>query len=118
MASPSRWILVLGGWYRHRFSDLGQKKSSRLWGRHYSPSQWWFHCAELATATTILVASRLVTPVSRTLMLSSAALLGLVSIRSIQFKTVQGIAWAWLITMPISAGLGASIFTVARLLFL
>jgi len=53
------------------------------------------------------------------LMLSSAALLGLVE-SSIQVNSIQNrsVAWAWLITMPISAGLGASIFTVARLLFL
>lgn len=77
-------------------------------------------CAELATATTILVASRLGLPVSTSHALVGGVVgIGLVqSIKSIQFKTVQGIAWAWLITIPISAGLGASIFTVARLLFL
>ena len=73
-------------------------------------------CAELATATTILLASRLGLPVSTSHALVGGVIgIGLVqSIKSIQFKTVQAIARAWLITIPISAGLGASVFSILR----
>jgi PiT family inorganic phosphate transporter len=69
-------------------------------------------CAELATATTILLASRLGLPVSTSHALVGGVVgIGLVqNFKSIQFKTLQGIAGAWLITIPISAGLGAIIF--------
>jgi PiT family inorganic phosphate transporter len=33
---------------------------------------------------------------------------------AIRWETVRGIVLAWLITVPIAAGLGAGIFTVAR----
>lgn len=115
------WILVLGG--------AGIVTGLAIWGKKViatigegiiplQPSGGF--CAELATATTILVASRLGLPVSTSHALVGGVVgIGLVqNINSIQFKTVQGIAGAWLITIPISAGLGASIFTVARLLFL
>lgn len=112
------WILVLGG--------AGIVTGLAMWGKKViatigegiiplQPSGGF--CAELATATTVLVASRLGLPVSTSHALVGGVVgIGLVqSIKSIQFKTLQGIAWAWLITVPISAGLGAGIFTVARL---
>ena len=114
------WILVFGG--------AGIVAGLAVWGKKVivtigegiislQPSGGF--CAELATATTILLASRLGLPVSTSHALVGGVIgIGLVqSIKSIQFKTVQGIAWAWLITIPISAGLGASIFTVARLVY-
>lgn len=113
------WILVVGG--------AGIVAGLAVWGKKVittigsgiiplQPSGGF--CAELATATTILLASRLGLPVSTSHALVGGVLgIGLVqSIKSIQFKTVQGIAWSWLITIPISAGLGASIFAVARFL--
>lgn len=112
------WILVLGG--------AGIVSGLAIWGKKViatigygiiplQPSGGF--CAELATATTILLASRLGLPVSTSHALVGGVIgIGLVqSIKSIQFKTVQGIAWAWLITIPISAGLGASIFSILRL---
>jgi len=115
------WILVLGG--------AGIVTGLAIWGKKViatigegiiplQPSGGF--CAELATATTILLASRLGLPVSTTHALVGGVVgIGLVqSLKSIQFKTVQGIAAAWLITIPISAGLGASVFAIARLLFL
>ena len=112
------WILVLGG--------VGIVSGLAIWGKKViatigygiiplQPSGGF--CAELATATTILLASRLGLPVSTSHALVGGVIgIGLVqSIKSIQFKTVQGIAWAWLITIPISAGLGASIFSILRL---
>jgi len=114
------WILVLGG--------AGIVTGLAVWGKKViatigegiiplQPSGGF--CAELATATTILLASRLGLPVSTSHALVGGVVgIGLVqNIKSIQFKTVQGIAWAWLITVPISAGLGASVFSITRLLF-
>jgi PiT family inorganic phosphate transporter len=112
------WILVLGG--------AGIVTGLALWGKKViatigegiialKPSGGF--CAELATATTILLASRFGLPVSTTHALVGGVVgIGLVqSFKSIQFKTVQGIAGAWLITIPISAGLGAGVFAIARL---
>jgi len=114
------WILVLGG--------AGIVIGLAIWGKKViatigegiiplQPSGGF--CAELATATTILLASRLGLPVSTSHALVGGVVgIGLVqNLRSIQFKTLQGIAWAWLITVPISAGLGASVFSITRLLF-
>lgn len=112
------WILVLGG--------AGIVAGLAVWGKKViatigegiiplQPSSGF--CAELATATTILVASRFGLPVS-----TSHALVGAVvgigaiqSWKSIRFQTLQSIALAWLITLPISAALGAIIFLGLRL---
>ncbi len=112
------WILVLGG--------AGIVTGLAMWGKKViatigsgiiplQPSGGF--CAELATATTILLASRLGLPVSTSHALVGGVVgIGLVqNIKSIQFKTLQGIAGAWLITVPISAVLSASIFAIARL---
>ena len=112
------WILILGG--------AGIVAGLAVWGKKViatigegiiplQPSGGF--CAELATATTILLASRLGLPVSTSHALVGGVVgIGLVqNIKSIQFKTVQGILAAWLITVPIGAGLGASIFSIARL---
>ncbi|MBW4541700.1 MAG: inorganic phosphate transporter [Myxacorys chilensis ATA2-1-KO14] len=76
-------------------------------------------CAELATATTILIASRYGLPVSTSHALVGGVVgVGLVQgVDSIQFKTVRSIAFTWLITIPISAGLGIVTFTLFKLLF-
>jgi PiT family inorganic phosphate transporter len=115
------WILVLGG--------AGIVAGLAIWGKKViatigegiiplQPSGGF--CAELATATTILLASRLGLPVSTSHALVGGVVgIGLVrSWQTIQFQTVRGIAAAWIITVPISAGLGASIFAIARLIFL
>jgi PiT family inorganic phosphate transporter len=111
------WILVLGG--------AGIVTGLAIWGKKVigtigegiiplQPSAGF--CAELATATTILLASRFGIPVST----SHALVGGVVGIglvqgnKSIQFNTVQGIVIAWLITVPAGALLGASIFAIAR----
>ncbi|PPS43180.1 inorganic phosphate transporter [Chroococcidiopsis sp. TS-821] len=111
------WILVLGG--------AGIVTGLAIWGKKViatigegiiplQPSAGF--CAELATATTILLASRVGIPVST----SHALVGGVVGIglvqgnQSIQFKTVQGIVMAWLITVPAGALLGASVFAIAR----
>jgi inorganic phosphate transporter, PiT family len=111
------WILILGG--------LGIVAGLAIWGEkvintigeniiHLEPSSGF--CAELATATTILLASHLGLPVST----SHALVGGVVGIgmvqnpKSIKFQTLKGIATAWLVTVPISAALCAIIFFGAQ----
>ncbi|MEH2072637.1 MAG: inorganic phosphate transporter [Nostoc sp.] len=115
------WILILGGagivgglavWGKKVIATIGENIIS------LQPSSGF--CAELATATTILIASRLGLPVSTSHALVGGVVgIGLVqNIKSIKFKTLQGIAGAWLITIPVSAVLSAAIFSIARILFL
>jgi PiT family inorganic phosphate transporter len=113
------WILVLGGagivaglaiWGKKVIATIGESIIS------LQPSSGF--CAELATATTILLASRLGLPVST----SHALVGGVVGVglvqnpKSVKFKTLQGIATAWLVTVPVSAGLSAVIFSIAQIL--
>ncbi|KOP23911.1 phosphate permease [Hapalosiphon sp. MRB220] len=113
------WILVLGGagivtglaiWGKKVIATIGESIIS------LQPSSGF--CAELATATTILLASRLGLPVST----SHALVGGVVGVglvqnpNSVKFQTLQGIAIAWLVTVPVSAGLSAAIFSITQLL--
>jgi inorganic phosphate transporter, PiT family len=113
------WILLLGG--------LGIVTGLAIWGKKViatigeniitlQPSSGF--CAELATATTILLASRIGLPVSTSHALVGGVVgIGLVqSAKSVQFKTLQGIATAWLITVPTGAALSAAIFSIIRIL--
>ncbi|MFN6570696.1 phosphate permease [Nostoc minutum NIES-26] len=115
------WILMLGG--------AGIVAGLAIWGKKViatigeniialQPSSGF--CAELATATTILLASRLGLPVSTSHALVGGVVgIGLVqNINSIKFQTLQNIAAAWLITVPLSAVLSAAIFSIARIFFL
>jgi PiT family inorganic phosphate transporter len=115
------WILVLGGggivfglaiWGKNVITTIGENIIS------LQPSSGF--CAELATATTILLASRAGIPVSTSHALVGAVVgIGLIrDWKSIRFQTVQGIALAWIITIPVAASLGAIIFLLLRLLFL
>ncbi|MEH1844272.1 MAG: inorganic phosphate transporter [Nostoc sp.] len=114
------WILILGGagivaglavWGKKVIATIGENIIT------LQPSSGF--CAELATATTILIASRLGLPVSTSHALVGGVVgIGLVqNIKSIKFKTLKGIAAAWLITIPVSAILSAAIFSIARILF-
>ena len=115
------WILILGG--------VGIVSGLAIWGKKViatigeniialQPSSGF--CAEIATATTILIASRLGLPVSTSHALVGGVVgIGLVqNIKSIQFQTLQNIAAAWLITVPVSAVLSATIFSIVRIFFL
>ncbi|MEH2456027.1 inorganic phosphate transporter [Nostoc sp.] len=113
------WILILGGagivgglavWGKKVIATIGENIIS------LQPSSGF--CAELATATTILIASRLGLPVSTSHALVGGVVgIGLVqNIKSIKFKTLKGIAAAWLITIPVSAILSAALFSIARIL--
>jgi PiT family inorganic phosphate transporter len=114
------WILILGGvgivaglaiWGKKVIATIGESIIS------LQPSSGF--CAELATATTILLASRLGLPVSTShALVGSVVGIGLVqNPKSIQFQTLQGIAAAWLITVPLSAALSAAIFTILNAKF-
>jgi PiT family inorganic phosphate transporter len=115
------WILLVGG--------AGIVAGLAVWGKKViatigegiiplQPSSGF--CAEIATATTILLASRFGLPVSTSHALVGAVVgIGLIqNWKSVRFQTLQTIALAWIITIPISAGLGAIIFMVARRLWL
>jgi len=115
------WILVLGGagivaglavWGKKVIATIGESIIS------LQPSGGF--CAELATATTILLASRLGLPVSTSHALVGGVVgIGLVqNYKSIQLSTIKNIALAWIVTIPISAALSAGLFSLARLLFL
>ncbi|BAU09909.1 phosphate transporter [Leptolyngbya sp. NIES-3755] len=76
-------------------------------------------CAELATATTILIASRFGLPVSTSHALVGGVVgVGLVQgLKSIRFETIRSIIFTWLITIPVAAVLSAIAFLVLRSVF-
>ena len=111
------WILVLGG--------VGIVIGLAIWGKNViatvgegiiplQPSAGL--CAELATAATVLLASRLSLPVSTSHALVGAVVgVGLVKgWKSVRWNTLLSIGSAWLVTIPIAAGLAAAIFSIAR----
>ncbi|MEB3148310.1 MAG: anion permease [Sphaerospermopsis sp.] len=113
------WIMILGGagivaglaiWGKKVIATIGENIIS------LQPSSGF--CAELATATTILLASRLGLPVSTSHALVGGVVgIGLVqNLKSIKFQTLQGIAAAWVITVPISAVISAIIFSIIRII--
>ncbi|MBP0015092.1 MAG: inorganic phosphate transporter [Roseofilum sp. SBFL] len=76
-------------------------------------------CAEVATATTILLASRFGFPVSTSHALVGAVVgIGLVQ-RSpsspLKFKTLREIGLVWAITLPLTASISATILAIVRL---
>jgi PiT family inorganic phosphate transporter len=111
------WILVLGG--------AGIVTGLGIWGKNViltvgeniislTPSAGF--CAELATATTVLLASKLGLPVSTSHALVGGVLgIGLLQgWRSVRLDTVRSIGLAWLITVPSATALAALIFVVIR----
>lgn len=113
------WILILGGSGIVAGLAVWGKKVIATIGENIIPLQPSSgFSAEIATATTVLIASRFGFPVST----SHALVGGVVGIgliqnwRNIRFQTLKSILLAWLITLPISAGLGAIIFVCLRLL--
>jgi len=111
------WVLVLGG--------TGIVLGLAVWGKRViltvgegiitlQPSSGF--CAELAAATTILLASRLGLPVSTTHALVGGVVgIGLIQGRkSIQLNTLQQIGLAWAVTVPAAMGLSAGLFAIAQ----
>jgi inorganic phosphate transporter, PiT family len=115
------WVFILGG--------VGIVAGLAIWGKNtiatvgegiipLQPSSGF--CAELATATTILLASRFGLPVSTSHALVGAVVgIGLVqNWRAVKLGTLQAIAWAWVITIPACGFLGAVIFLGLRAIFI
>ncbi|MEG4504361.1 inorganic phosphate transporter [Microcoleus sp. F6_B4] len=111
------WILVLGGagiviglaiWGKNVIATVGEKIIE------LQPSGGF--CAELATATTVLLASRFGLPVSTSHALVGAVVgVGLIKAwKTVRWQTLLSIGSAWLVTIPIAAGLAAIIFSIAQ----
>ncbi|PSB02196.1 phosphate permease [Merismopedia glauca CCAP 1448/3] len=114
------WILIVGG--------VGIITGLAIWGKNViatvgegiiplQPSSGF--SAELATATTILLASRFGLPVSTSHALVGAVVgIGLVqNWRSVKLGTLKAIALAWVTTIPICGLLGAGVFVLLKAIF-
>ncbi|MEL6458727.1 MAG: inorganic phosphate transporter [Cyanobacteria bacterium J06621_15] len=114
------WILVIGGaGIVVGLAVLGKKVIATIGESIITLEPSSGFCAELATATTVILASRLGLPVSTSHALVGGVVgIGIIKdIKSVQFKTLQGIAAAWIVTLPVSAVLSAVIFSLIRLVF-
>jgi inorganic phosphate transporter, PiT family len=111
------WIIMLGG--------IGIVIGLAIWGKQViatigegiiklEPSSGF--AAELATATTILMASRFGLPVSTSHALVGAVVgVGIVkNWRDVRLDTLKSIALAWIVTIPIATILCAGIFMLLR----
>ena len=97
---------LVGGW---RIVDTLGRKLTRL-----KPDGGC--CAESSAALSILLATMLHLPVSTT-HVTTGAILGVGSARNpraVRWTVAQGIAWAWVITIPISALFGAVLCWLSR----
>ncbi|MBD1824025.1 inorganic phosphate transporter [Cyanobacteria bacterium FACHB-DQ100] len=114
------WTLVLGGvGIVAGLAVLGKRVISTIGEGIISLQPSGGLCAELATATTILVASRFGLPVSTSHALVGGVVgVGLVQgLKSIQFQTIRSIVLTWLITIPVSAILSGILFLILRSIF-
>ena len=113
------WILVLGGLGivaglavqgKNVIATVGENIISLV------PSTGF--CAEIATASTILIASRIGLPVSTSHALVGSVIgIGLASRdRNVQWDTIKSVVLAWVVTLPVAAILGAAIFSLLLLL--
>ncbi|MEM8673835.1 MAG: inorganic phosphate transporter [Cyanobacteria bacterium P01_G01_bin.67] len=113
------WILVLGGLGIVAGLAVQGKKVIATVGENIIslvPSTGF--CAEIATASTILIASRIGLPVSTSHALVGSVIgIGLTSSnQDIRWETIQSVVLAWVITLPVAALLGALIFYLLLLL--
>ena len=113
------WILTLGGLGIVLGLALLGKRVIATVGENIielQPSSGF--CAEMATATTVLLASRFGWPVSTSHALVGAVVgVGWVKLRDwrkIQLSTLRSIALTWGITIPAAGGIAALIFTGIR----
>lgn len=116
-AAVPAWILMLGGagiviglatFGRHVIATVGQKIT------HLTPSRGF--AAELAAATTIVIASGTGIPISTTHTLVGAVLgVGMArGIDAIDLRVVARIMVSWVVTIPAGAGLAIVFFFVFR----
>ena len=98
---------LAGGW---RIVHTMGSKITRL-----SPQQGF--CAETGGAITLFFATYIGVPVSTTHTITGA-IVGVGAARrvsAVRWNLATGIVWAWVITMPISAAMGAIFYGLARL---
>lgn len=108
------WIMILGGLGIVAGLAVSGQKVMTTVGKDIIPLQPSSgFCAELAAATTILLASRWGLPVSTTHALVGGVMgIGLSQRgQTIQWATLGQIAGAWGLTLPICMGLGALLFS-------
>lgn len=113
------WIMVLGGLGivgglavqgKNVIATVGENIISLV------PSTGF--CAELATATTILIASRIGLPVSTSHALVGSVIgIGLISSnQKVRWSTIKSVVLAWVVTLPVAAILSAVTFSLLSLL--
>jgi PiT family inorganic phosphate transporter len=98
---------LAGGW---RIVHTMGSKITRL-----SPQQGF--CAEAGGAITLFLATHIGVPVSTTHTITGA-IVGVGAARrvsAVRWNLATGIVWAWIITLPISAAMGALFYGLARL---
>ena len=113
------WILVLGGLGIVAGLAVQGKQVIATVGENIItlvPSTGF--CAEIATATTILIASKIGLPVSTSHALVGSVIgIGLMSAnQKVRWSTIKSVALAWVVTLPVAAILGATIFSLLLLL--
>ncbi len=114
------WILILGGGgIVLGLATLGYRVIRTIGTKitELTPSRGF--CAELAAATTVVLASRLGLPVSTTHIIVGAVLgVGFArGIAAIDLRVVSGIVVSWVVTLPVGAGLAAGFFFMFRAIF-
>jgi inorganic phosphate transporter, PiT family len=114
------WILILGGLGIVAGLSIQGKNVIQTVGEKIIPLQPSSgFCAEIATAATVLLASRLGLPVST----SHALVGGVLGIglsqnwRNIQYSTVKSVILAWMITLPMGVALAMIIFKTLSFFF-
>ena len=113
------WILVLGGLGIVMGLAVQGKKVISTVGENIIalvPSSGF--CAEIATATTILLASRIGLPVSTSHALVGSIIgIGLIGqSEKVRWSTIKSVVLAWVITLPIAAIFSATIFSLLLIL--
>jgi len=111
------WILILGGigiviglaTYGYRVMGTIGKKITQM-----TPSRGF--CAEFGTASTVLVCSRFGLPISTTHTLVGAVIgVGFArGLSALNIRVLYSIMGAWLIQLPVTAGMSALIFIILR----
>ncbi len=115
------WILILGGTgIVIGLATMGYRVMKTIGTKitELTPSRGF--CAELAAASTVVLASRLGLPVSTTHIIVGAVLgVGLArGIAAIDLRVVVGIVTSWVVTLPIGAALAAFFFFFFKGVFL
>lgn len=114
------WVLLLGGGgIVLGLATMGYRVMRTIGTRitELTPSRGF--CAELAAASTVVVATRLGLPVSTTHIIVGAVLgVGVArGIAAIDLRVVVRIVLSWIVTIPVGAGLAAIFFHMFRTIF-